>query len=111
MPLLSVTTSIKINKKNLLLKNCSELISKLTNKSEQYVMVRLFDQIPMCFNKDQSPSCFIDLKSIGLRNPNLMSKEIGLFISKQIGIPMKRIYIRFEDIDAANWAWNGSTFG
>ena len=111
MPLLTVSTSIEIKEKNLFLKNCSHLVSKLTKKSEQYVMVRLFDQIPMYFDGDQSPSCFIDLKSIGSLKPSLISKEISIFISNQIGIPISRIYIFFEDIDASNWAWNGKTFG
>ena len=111
MPLLSITTSIKVEEKTLFLKNCSQLISKLTNKSENYVMVRLFDQTPMYFDKDQSPTCFIELKSIGSLNPSEMSKEISGFISKQIGIPINRVYINFENINPSNWAWNGKTFG
>ena len=111
MPLLTVTTSIEIKEKNLFLKNCSHLVSKLTNKSEQYVMVRLFDQTPIYFNGEQSPSCFIDLKSIGSFKPSLISEELSIFISNQIGIPINRIYIFFGDIDASNWAWNGKTFG
>ena len=111
MPLLTISTSIKVKEKNIFLKNCSQLISKLTNKPEQYVMVRLFDQTPMYFNMDQSPSCFIDLKSIGSLNPSEMSKEISTFISNQIEIPINRVYICFEDINASNWAWNGRTFG
>ena len=111
MPLLSISTSIEIDEKILFLKNCSNLVSKLTNKPEQYVMVRLFDQTHMCFNMDQKPSCFIDFKSIGSLNPSEMSKEISTFISDQIGIPSNRVYICFEDIKASNWAWNGKTFG
>jgi len=111
MPLLTVTTSVDIKEKNLFLKNCSHLVSKLTNKSERYVMVRLFDQIPMFFDGEQSPSCFVDLKLIGSLKPSLISEELSIFISNQTGIPINRIYIFFEDVDASNWAWNGKTFG
>ena len=111
MPLLTISTSIKINDKISFLKNCSRLVSKLTNKPEQYVMVRLFDQTHMYFNMDQSPSCFIDFKSIGSLKPSEMSKEISTFISNQIGIQSNRVYIYFEDVEASNWAWNGKTFG
>tara|TARA_Y100001933_G_C18659243_1_gene422028 strand:- start:178 stop:513 length:336 start_codon:yes stop_codon:yes gene_type:complete len=111
MPLLSVTTSIKINKKNLFLENCSKLISSLTKKSEQYIMIRLIDSIPMYFGKESTPTCYVELKSIGSLNPQLFSKEINYFISNEIGIPSDRIYICFEDINASNWAWNGKTFG
>tara|TARA_Y100000589_G_C27157153_1_gene631280 strand:- start:662 stop:997 length:336 start_codon:yes stop_codon:yes gene_type:complete len=111
MPLLSVSTSIKITQKNSFLKNCSEFISKITKKPEKYVMVRLLDEIPMYFNKDQSSSCFIELKSIGSLNPQIMSGELSNFITNEIGIPIDRIYICFEDIEPTNWAWNGKTFG
>ena len=111
MPLLTVSTSIEITEKILFLKNCSRLVSKLTKKPEQYVMVRLFDQTPMYFNMDSSPSCFIDFKSIGSLNPSEMSKEISSFISNHLGIPTNRVYVRFEDINASNWAWDGRTFG
>ena len=111
MPLLSISTSQEINEKKLFLKNCSQMVSKLTNKPERYVMVRLFDQMPMYFDRDQSPSCFIDFKSIGSLNPSQMSKEISIFISNQLGINVNRIYICFEDIDPSNWGWNGETFG
>ena len=111
MPLLSISTSIKINEKDLFLKNCSQLISKLTKKSEQYIMIRLFEETPMYFDEDYSPSCFIELKSIGSLNPQIMSKEISFFISNQIMIPPNRVYINFEDINASNWAWNGKPFG
>ena len=111
MPLLSVSTSIEIKEKKLFLENCSRLVSKLTKKPEQYVMVRLFDETPMLFNSNESPSCFIDFKSIGSLNPSEMSKEISSFISNHIGIPSNRVYINFEDVHASNWAWNGRTFG
>jgi len=111
MPLLSISTSIKISDKNLFLKNCSSFVSKLTKKPERYVMVRLLDQIPMYFDKDQNASCFIELKSIGSLNPSLMSEEICNFILNEIGIPINRIYICFEDINASYWGWNGKTFG
>ena len=111
MPLLSVSTSIEIQEKKLFLENCSRLVSKLTNKPEQYVMVRLFDDTPMYFNRNESPSCFIDFKSIGSLNPSEMSKEISSFISNHLGIPTNRVYVCFEDVNASNWAWNGRTFG
>ena len=111
MPLLTITTSIKVHDKDLFLKNCSHLVSQLTEKSEEYVMVRLFDQTPMYFDKDQSSSCFIDLKSIGSLNFSEVSNEISSFISKQIGISSNNVYIHFENISPSNWAWNGKTFG
>tara|TARA_Y100001978_G_C23343891_1_gene268784 strand:- start:154 stop:489 length:336 start_codon:yes stop_codon:yes gene_type:complete len=111
MPLFKVITSSKINEKESFLRNCSQLVSKLTKKSEKYVMVCLFDETPMYFDNNNSPSCLIELKSIGSLSPQIMSKEISIFILNQIGIPSSRVYINFEDIESSNWAWNGKTFG
>ena len=111
MPLITVSTSIKIREKNLFMTACSETLAKLTNKSEKYVMVRLFDQIPMYFDKDSDPACFIDIKSIGSIDTSNMSALLSDFISEKLKIPISRTYICFENVEASNWAWNGSTFG
>ena len=111
MPLITISTSTEINEKNIFMKDCSKLLSRLTNKSEQYVMVRLLDQIPMCFGQDLNPSCYVDIKSIGSIDPLVMSESINNFISIKLNIPTHRTYIRFENIEASNWAWDGKPFG
>ena len=32
-------------------------------------------------------------------------------ISARTGVPSNRIYIQFEDVQAASWGWDGRTFG
>ena len=111
MPLISVSTSTEINEKNIFMKDCSQLLSRLTNKPEKYVMVCLLDQIPMCFGQDLNPSCYVDIKSIGSIDPLIMSGSISDFILKKLNIPSNKTYIRFENIEASNWAWDGKPFG
>ena len=111
MPLITLSTSIKIKEKNLFMKDCSEILAKLTNKSEKYVMVRLFDQIPIYFDKNPDPACFIDIKSIGSIDTSNMSLLLSDFMSEKHKIPTSRIYICFKNVEASNWAWDGSTFG
>ena len=111
MPLISITTSQKIQDKAKLLKNSSKFLSDLTNKPESFVMVKLSDSIPMLFAGNNEPCCFVDIRSIGSLEPSKMSKSIGEFISKEIGVNKNRIYINFDDIDASMWAWNNKTFG
>ena len=111
MPLITLSTSIKIEEKNLFMRDCSEILAKLTNKSEKYVMVRLFDQIPIYFDKNSDPACFIDIKSIGSIDTSNMSVLLSYFISEKLKIPASRIYICFENVEASNWAWGGRTFG
>tara|TARA_B100000989_G_scaffold186461_1_gene140272 strand:+ start:651 stop:983 length:333 start_codon:yes stop_codon:yes gene_type:complete len=110
MPYINVSTSVKVDDKKKLLEEISILISSLTNKSKKFVMAKLDDNCKMYF-EDQSPCCFLEIKSIGSLNPSEMSKPISNFVNEKIGIPFDKIYISFEDVSASMWAWNGKTFG
>ena len=110
MPYINVSTSAKIENKQKLLEDISILISSLTNKSRTFVMAKIDDNCQIYF-EDKSPSCFLEIKSIGSLNPSEMAKPISDFVNEKMGIPIDRIYISFEDVSASLWAWNGRTFG
>jgi len=110
MPYINLSTSAKIEDKKKLLEEISILVSSLTNKSKRFVMAKLDDNCEMYF-EDESPCCFIEIKSIGSLNPSEMAKPISNFIYEKMGIPPDKIYISFQDVPASMWAWNGRTFG
>jgi len=110
MPYINVSTSAKIEDKKKLLEEISILVSSLTNKSRRFVMAKLDDNLEMFFD-DDSPCCFLEIKSIGSLNTSKMAKPISDFVYEKMGIPIDRIYISFEDVPASLWAWNGRTFG
>ena len=110
MPFINISTSAKVEDKNKLLEELSELISSLTNKSKKYVMAKLEDESKLFF-KDKSHRCFLEIKSIGSLKPSEMAQPICSFVYEKIGIPIDRIYICFEDFPAEMWGWNGRTFG
>ena len=110
MPYINVSTSVKVEDKKKLLNEISTLVSSLTNKSKRFVMAKLEDDSVMYF-EDQSPCCFLEIKSIGSLNPSEMAKQISYFVHEKMGIPIDKIYISFEDVPASMWAWNGRTFG
>jgi len=110
MPYISLSTSAKIKDKKKVLEEISILISSLTNKSKRFVMAKLDDNSEMYF-EDQSPCCFLEIKSIGSLNSTDMAKPISIFVNKKIGIPIDKIYIAFVDVSASMWALNGRTFG
>jgi len=110
MPYINVSTSAKVNDKGKLLEEISILISSLTNKSRRFVMAKIDDNCQMYFD-NESPSCFLEIKSIGSLNPSEMAKPISDFVYEKMEIPIDRIYISFEDVSASLWAWNGRTFG
>ena len=110
MPYINVSTSTKVNNKGKFLEEISILISSLTNKSRSFVMAKIEDNCQMYFD-DDSPTCFLEIKSIGSLNPSEMAKPISDFVYEKMRIPIDRIYISFEDVPASLWAWNGKTFG
>ena len=110
MPYINVSTSVKIEDKKKLLEEISILVSSLTNKSKRFVMAKLDDNSEMYF-EDETPCCFLEIKSIGSLNPSEMAMPISNFVYERMGIPMDKIYIFFEDVPASMWAWNGRTFG
>ena len=110
MPYINISTSAKVNDKEKLLEEISILISSLTNKSKRFVMAKLNDNCEMYF-EDESPCCFLEIKSIGSLNPSEMAKPISNFVHERMGIPKNKIYISFEDVPSSLWAWNGRTFG
>lgn len=110
MPYINITTSEKVDNKKKLLKEITILISSLTNKSKKFVMAKIVDNSEMYF-ENESPCCFLEIKSIGALNPSEMAKPISNFVYEKIGVPIDKIYISFEDVPASMWAWNGSTFG
>ena len=110
MPYITVATSVNVDDKKKLLEEISILVSSLTNKSKRFVMAKLDDNYEMYF-EDESPCCFLEIKSIGSLKPSEMAKPISNFVCEKMGIPVDKIYISFEDVPASMWAWNGRTFG
>ena len=110
MPYISISTSEKVEDKKKLLEDFTTLISSLTNKSKRFVMAKIDDNSEMYF-ADESPCCFLEIKSIGSLNPSEMAKPINDFVYKKMGIPVDKIYISFGDVPASMWGWNGKTFG
>ena len=110
MPYINVSTSVEVKDKKKLLEEISILVSSLTNKARRFVMAKLDDNSKMYF-EDESPCCFLEIKSIGSLNPSEMAKPISNFVYEKMGIPIDKIYISFVDVSASMWVWNGRTFG
>ena len=110
MPYINISISEKVDNKKQILEEIINLISSLTEKSKKFVMAKIDDNSEMYF-EDESPCCFVEIKSIGSLNPKEMAKPISNFVYEKIKIPLDKIYISFEDVPASMWAWNGRTFG
>ena len=79
MPYINILTSEKVENKKKLLEEITTLISSLTKKSKKFVMGRIDDNSEMYF-QDESPCCFLEIKSIGSLNPREMAKPLSDFV-------------------------------
>ena len=112
MPLINVHTSLPdLMDAELLLQELSAELAKLTGKPEAFVMTMLQTGVPMSFAGSDEPCAYIEIKSIGALRPSEMSATFCELIQARTGIPAKRVYIGFDDVQAGCWGWNGNTFG
>jgi len=112
MPLLKVQTNEKVADKKKVMKDATELLSRVLSKPTQYIMVIIEDSVDMMFAGTNDPLAYVELKSIGLpesHTPNI-SAELCRFIEENIGVPQNRIYIEFADAKRNMFGWNGGTF-
>ncbi|MGF1492113.1 MAG: phenylpyruvate tautomerase MIF-related protein [Microcoleaceae cyanobacterium] len=115
MPLIKVQTSITAPEKaeaDKLLKQLSALLAQQLGKPESYVMTALEANVPMTFAGTPEPTCYVEIKSIGLPTEKAkpMSQEFCQALNQVLGIPIERIYIEFADVPRALWGWKGTTF-
>ena len=59
MPFLNISTNKKIENEQELLAKSSHLLSSTLNKSENFVMFKLTDSLPMYFAGTEGSCCFV----------------------------------------------------
>lgn len=114
MPFVKIQTNVELDdaRRETLLKTVSSLTAEELGKPERYVMVAIEATTPMLFAGSPDPTCYIELKSIGLPEAKTaeLSRALSLEIEKQLGVSKERLYIEFADAPRKMWGWNGGTF-
>ena len=115
MPLLKLETTVALadDQKKTLLAALSKIVAGTIGKPEQYVMVTIAPAAILMSGKP-GDAAFVDLRSIGGLGGDVnqqLAQKIGSLLKESLGVPPDRIYLNFTDVSAANWGWNGDTFG
>jgi phenylpyruvate tautomerase PptA (4-oxalocrotonate tautomerase family) len=115
MPLLRLETTVALTeeKRKSLLASLSKTVASTIGKPEQYVMITVSPTAAVMSGKP-GDTAFVDIRSIGGLTGDVnrkLSQQICKLLNESLGLAPDRIYLNFTDIDAANWGWNGSTFG
>ena len=112
MPLLKVQTNQEVADKKKIMKEATDLLSRVLSKPSQYIMVIIEDNANMMFAASGKPLAYVELKSIGLpeNQTSNISAEICNFVEQKLNVPQNRIYIEFADAKRSMFGWNGGTF-
>jgi phenylpyruvate tautomerase len=115
MPLLKLETTVVLpeDKQKALLASLSKTVAEIIGKPEQYVIVAA-SQAAMLMSGNPGEAAFVDVRGIGGLTGEVNRKltlQVCELLAAFLGIPQVRIYLNFTDVEAANWGWNGSTFG
>ncbi len=114
MPYLKIQTNQQVAETDskALLAAASSVIAEELGKPESYVMVNLDPPRPMLFAGLDTPTAYLELKSIGL--PENKTKSLSTALCKltqtYLGVEPARTYIEFADAPRHMWGWNNSTF-
>lgn len=114
MPYLKIDTNVSLSydQKEALMTDCSQLLSQLLQKPENYVMVSLRAGAHMLFGGTTDPCAYLEFKSLGLpeSSTHVFSEAISKLLHQQTGIEPSRIYTEFSSPARNMWGWNGATF-
>ena len=115
MPLLKMHTSTPVpeDKKEGLIKALSKITAESIGKPESYVMVVLAEGA-MAMGGELGPTAFADVRSIGGLSGSVnrdISQKVCALLEGTLGIPANRVYLSFNSSAAADWGWDGGTFG
>ena len=113
MPLISVHTNVKVEKKtaDTVKAACGSAITLLPGKTEDWLMVEIEGDKALYFKGSDAPCAFAEVKIFGKSTAaaydNLTSALCDV-LSKALSVPGDRIYVKYEEI--SHWGWNGSNF-
>jgi len=115
MPCLSIQTNRALpdDQQTELLDAALEIVASQLGEPQSYVMVSLVPAARINFAGDESPTAFVELRSIGIPDSkrNSLCAAITDLIARSCAIKPDRIYIVLVDVNAKFWSLNGSTFG
>lgn len=115
MPTLNLSTNVPGNRvdNSDLVRALSKAVASSVGKPEQYVMVSVQTDKPMCYAGTEEPCAYAELISIGSiggdKNKKI-SASIAEVVKSKVGVDSSRFYIKFTDVGPSDFGWRGSTF-
>ena len=107
-----ITCKLSDAQKETLKTELGKLISTIPGKNESFLMIGLADEYPLYFSGSKlDKGAFVDVKIFGSTSDDVleeMTAKICALYEKELGIPPKAIYVKYEF--ATHWGWNSHNF-
>jgi len=114
MPYLCVETNkaLSPSAERVFLERATDWVETRLDKPRAVVMIAIAAGRPMTFAGSDDPTAFVRLKSVGLETEACqeLAAELSRFIDTELGIAPERMFLEFQNLDRALFAWNGKTF-
>jgi phenylpyruvate tautomerase len=115
MPYLSIQTNrvLPDEKQTELLGAALKIVATQLGKPKSYVMVSFAPAVRMAYAGEESPSAFLELRSIGIPDlkRNSLSSALTDLVARNCEIKPDRIFVVLVDVNARFWSLNGATIG
>lgn len=116
MPTFNLITNVPSDrvKETELTLELSKTVAMSVGKPERYVMVSVSCGKPMCYAGTGEPCAYgeiISIGAIGGSKNQKISAALADVVYKHLAVSPDRFYIKFSDVGAADFGYNGSTFG
>ncbi len=114
MPYITVQTNLTVIKEK-----CDAIKEKLAvaladafpGKTEEWLMLKMEDNITMYFAGTTAPCVMVNVDIFGKQSASgydKMTSSVCEIISGVTGVPKNRMYVKYSEYD--HWGWNGSNF-
>ena len=113
MPFISVKTNlpVSIDKEEEIKTQLGKAITLIPGKSETWLMVAIEPESHLYFQGNKEPAAMVKVELYGSSsksNYSNLTKEISNILNNVLKIDLRRIYVKYEEID--NWGFAGSNF-
>lgn len=114
MPFIDSKTTCKLSEtqRETLKTELGKIITTIPGKSETFLMVGFADEYPLYFGgHNLDKGAFIEIKIFGSAPDSALEEvtaKVCSLYEKELGIPPKSIYVKYEFV--SHWGWNGQNF-
>ena len=112
MPCIELTTNVRVQDKNKLMRSLSDCVCTGLCKAETYMMVIVRDAETMLFGGSEEPVAHVTLRALGLKEELIrkLAGELTTLLQSGLGIEGQRAYIVVMGAGPGKWAWDGRPF-